>query len=74
MSLQMSDLADLVCGTTDGFQKALDRHNLTDEDLTELLLTCDVEQCPGCGWWVESWELIPLDENEPDGHCENCRL
>ena len=43
----------------------------TPEDVEEKMLDYGIEICPGCGWWVESGELV-----DDDGNlilCENCR-
>jgi hypothetical protein len=44
------------------------------EDVEAMMARRHYVQCPHCAWWVESFELIPEDEDEPDGHCENCRV
>ena len=65
---------DLVTSYADGYERALmiaEEEGI--EDLDEFLLDHNVEKCPGCEWYVESGELIPPDEDDPDGFCENCR-
>jgi len=40
-------------------------------DVGEKMLDMGLEVCPGCGWWVESWELV--DENGEVVLCDNCK-
>ena len=53
-------------------QQAIDYFNLkcTPEDVENAMLDLNLEQCPNCGWWVESWELT--DENGEPKFCDNC--
>ena len=44
------------------------------EDVEEMMGNHNYEQCPHCGWWVEAFEMLPEDEDEPDGFCGNCRV
>lgn len=44
------------------------------EDIEEMMLRRHYKQCPNCSWWVESFELTPEDDDEPDGFCGNCRV
>lgn len=46
----------------------------SSEDIHILMLARNYKQCPNCGWWVESFELVPEDEIAPDGYCGNCRV
>lgn len=72
---QKDRIADLASGFALGFEQAQREFELTDEELRELLLDMNIEQCPDCRWWVESHELIAPDADgvTPDGHCNNCR-
>jgi len=60
-------------GTCRTPQNAIDYFDLkcTPEEVIDAMLDCNLEMCPGCGWWVESSELI--DENDNQVECENCR-
>ena len=43
----------------------------TEEEVEEKMLELNLEVCPGCGWWVESYELV--DENGELVYCDHCR-
>lgn len=47
----------------------------TDEDITEICLNHNIECCNGCGWWMNSFDLVPDDDKDEDGigYCEDCR-
>ena len=66
------DLVETVVGYANGFDRALVSSALSKAELKDLLLDENVEQCPGCRWWVDSSELLNEDD-KIDGHCENCR-
>ena len=71
---KIEDIIDLATSYADGYERALAVAETQGiEDLDEYLLNLGIEKCPGCDWYVESGELIPLDEDEPDGCCCNCR-
>lgn len=69
---QIDEICDTVKGYVDGFDKVLRNGDLTDEELREMLLDNSVEECPDCGWFVDSNELVN-DDGGIDGHCDNCR-
>lgn len=71
--METEDIVELVTGYADGFFRALEKTKMKTEDLRELLLDNNVEECPSCGWWVDSGELLYPETDEVDGHCENCR-
>lgn len=64
-------IVDTATSYADGFFKVMRETGLNSEELEEKLLDLNAEQCPSCRWWCESHELVPNDE--PDGHCDNCR-
>lgn len=66
------DLAEMVTGYADGFERALVATGMSREDLKDRLLDDNVEQCPCCRWWVDSFQLLN-DDDAIDGHCDNCR-
>lgn len=67
------DIDDLT-SYADGEGRIRARLKVSGPQLKELALNANVEKCPGCGWWCESHELIPVDSDEPDGKCSNCRI
>jgi len=73
---QREDLVMEAEGTAQTESKLLERFGLSGEisedEMTEILLDEGVERCPECEWWVYSWELVDEDGNETV--CENCRL
>jgi hypothetical protein len=69
---QIDDICDEVKGYVDGFDRVMQNHDISDEDLRELLLDNSVEECPCCGWFVDSYELVN-DEGIIDSFCDNCR-
>jgi len=71
--LSTKDIDDLT-SYADGEIRVRSRLKLSAEQLKEAALNENVEKCPGCGWWAESHEMLPLDGDEPDGHCSNCRV
>jgi len=48
------------------------KHNLSLEELDDLLLDESVERCPGCRVITDSHALVD-DHGKVDGKCTNCR-
>jgi hypothetical protein len=71
--LSNKDLDDLT-SYADGEARVRSRHNCTRAQLREAALNANVEQCPSCGWWAESHEMLPIDSDKPDDKCSNCRV
>jgi hypothetical protein len=65
-------LFEVVVGYADGFERAIAAFGLPPAELKEALLDANIEQCPSCKWWVDSFELL-TDDDVIDGHCDNCR-
>lgn len=65
--------ADMVTGYVDGLVKALREFGIEQEELNDVLLDVNVEQCPGCRWYVDSRDLMPDGADDPDEKCPNCR-
>lgn len=66
--------ADLTASYVDGLSRALAEFDVDQDELDDVLLDLNVEQCPSCAWYVDSHALIPPDgDDEPDGCCPNCR-
>ncbi len=66
------DLIETVTSYANGFERVLAASQMSREELKDRLLDDNIEQCPGCKWWVDSSELFDEDD-QIDGHCENCR-
>ncbi len=65
--------ADLVTSYVDGLGRALQQFEVEQEELDDVLLDMNVEQCSNCGWYVDSRDLLPNDQDEVDGFCNHCR-
>jgi len=68
------------CKTTDAVleQLELDVEAYQDDDVIFKMLDLNLECCSGCGWWMESCELVPDEQEEGDddalvGLCLQCR-
>lgn len=67
-------LRDRALGSADGpaqLVASLDLDDSYEELVEELLLDANVEECPECGWWHDSGELV--DEDGEPGSCVSCR-
>lgn len=73
MAMRDDRVVDMVTGYVDGFERVCANTGMSAGEVEEILAACDIHECPGCGWWVESFELLPVDSDDPDGHCDNCR-
>lgn len=65
------DCEDLL-GYLFGYANILEKYDITLEELEDAALNKNIECCEHCGIWVESWDLFN-DEEQIDGHCNNCR-
>jgi len=78
---QLKKLYEYLNGTTNSVQSGLESIEVNADDydvndIEEQLADENLEICPGCGWWVESDELVGVDDDEYDGDqvmCEDCR-
>ena len=68
------DLMDTLVSYADGLEKVMDKTGMNVDAIEEMALNHNVERCPCCDWWTESHNLIPIDSEEPDGYCDNCRI
>lgn len=64
---------DSLTGYADGEVRIRRKHRINHAEILNLALDFQVEQCSHCGWWSESYEMIPDGADAPDGRCENCR-
>lgn len=67
---QREKLIDFLLGTCMDAEGAAERLELSIEiDWEDELFSANIEQCQGCGWWMESCML-----EEKDGFflCEQC--
>lgn len=67
------EIANLLMGYADGLSRVMDKTGMNVDDIEEWGLDHNIERCPNCDWWTESSNLIPYDEDEVDGFCDNCR-
>jgi len=60
-------------GTCNSIEAAIERFDLdaSVEEIESYTLDNNLECCPGCGWWMESHELIDEDDNVVG--CDQCR-
>lgn len=71
---QVEQIRDHLLGTCETLHRMLETLGLDEalfEDVEERLGEW-VEECQGCGWWFEIWELAGF-HNGPDGFCQDCR-
>lgn len=71
--MSVDDICDTVTGYVLGFEKVIQETGMDVSELEELLLNHNIEKCPTCEWYVDSFELLPDGESDPDGFCFNCR-
>lgn len=67
-------IADYVVGTCMSVAEISSKFDLSpedEEDLESTLEDMNVERCPFCEWWCESWELV--DEDGEVVGCDDCR-
>jgi len=43
------------------------------EAVEDQLLSVNMERCRGCGWWMDSCELVGDDIDSVTGYCDQCR-
>ena len=67
------DDADTLTSYADGDARVMSSRHLTLAQLREAALDHNVEQCPNCLCWVDSYERIPDGADGPDRYCLNCR-
>lgn len=66
-------LASYLEGTCQTIDSAVEHLELDPEvDWEDEMLTAGMEPCLGCGWWMESSELVHEDE-EDTGYCDQCK-
>lgn len=65
-------IADAVLGTCQTEAAIIDRYDLVDstDELLDRLLDFGVETCLGCGWWVESGDMVEAEHG--DMVCSDC--
>lgn len=66
-------VAELVTSYVYGVGKALELFEVDQDELDDVLLDINIEQCINCGWYDDCFNLVPDDSEEPDGYCSNCR-
>lgn len=67
------DMVETVTGYADGSFRVMSELGIDKITLDGLLLDFNVEQCPNCRWYCDSFHLLADGEDEPDGFCDNCR-
>lgn len=68
-----NNLARYLEGTCMSIETAVERLELDPSiDWEDEMLTAGMELCLGCGWWMESSELVHEDE-EDTGYCSDCK-
>jgi hypothetical protein len=78
---QLLMLYGVLDGTMHGIEHGLQQLGMDSRDfdvneIEDQLLDLNLERCAGCGWWVESGELVPSDDDEKSdltGCCQDCR-
>ena len=71
--MNLTEVSDYLEGTCLSVDAAIEHFelNIDVEDLEDALLDVGLERCSGCGWWMESYELVD-DDSEVVG-CIQCR-
>jgi Na+-translocating ferredoxin:NAD+ oxidoreductase RNF subunit RnfB len=70
---QRETLAKYLEGTCMSIETAIEHLELDPSiDWEDEMLTASMELCLGCGWWMESSELVHEDE-EDTGYCDDCK-
>jgi hypothetical protein len=70
--INTDELVQTVSSNVLGIEMAIDRFNISEDAINEIMLDNGYEKCPSCEWYVETYELYD-DEDELDGCCWNCR-
>ena len=70
--MKIEEMVDLALGYGDGVNRIMRETGKTLDEIRDILLTENVEECPNCHLWAESSEMTD-DNSEPDGYCDNCR-
>ncbi|HEY6435886.1 MAG TPA: hypothetical protein VIY47_04800 [Ignavibacteriaceae bacterium] len=70
--MNTDEIIDTVTGYINGFEQVIAKTEMDVEDLEELLLDHNIEKCPNCEWYTDSFNLID-EGDDPDGYCDNCR-
>lgn len=74
MIAEIDEILDTVTSYATGFYRVMARTGMDAETLNELLLDHNIEKCPNCGHYTDSFHLLGDDTgDEPDGFCNNCR-
>lgn len=62
--------ATYAVGTPTSPDRIAELFGIEIEDVEEVLLDHNVETCPGCGWWVDSSEMMEAEHG--DMVCSDC--
>ena len=72
-SAARDEIIDTCLSYGTGEFRMREKHNLSHEELTDLLLDYNVERCPTCRNIMDSHSCVHPETNKVDGHCTNCR-
>ena len=58
--IDIDQIKHALLGTSDGMHNIIERFNLvvTEDELEDLVADTNIERCPECDWWYESFELV----------------
>lgn len=70
--MTVDEILDVVTGYVNGYERVLCETGMDSVELDELLLNHNIEKCPNCEWYTDSFNLVD-EASEPDGYCDNCR-
>ena len=70
---ELVELGYALRGTCETLGAFIERKELdiAPDELEDLLLDVSTECCSGCGWWMESSDLV--DEDDEPCQCAQCR-
>lgn len=66
-------IAELATSYVLGARAVQAEFDLDIEQIEDILLDANIEKCPECGWYDDSFSLFGPEQDEPDGCCSNCR-
>jgi len=70
---ELQQVSDELEGTCRSVESVLEQLGLAADptEVEDQLVDLNLELCPGCGWWMESSELIDANDNVVG--CDQCR-
>jgi hypothetical protein len=70
---QKFDIESSIAGTPglgSTYERMMEKYDITEEDIEEVMADAGWERCPECDWFVECSELV--DAEGEDTACDSC--